>query len=45
MHVVADVHGAMGCDKKSYTSVAVTPAPVPVPTQWPLVQNFTSVVG
>jgi hypothetical protein len=28
-----------------YTSVAVTPAPVQVPTQWPLVPSFTSVVG
>ena len=31
--------------KKVYTSVAVTPVPVRVPTQWPLVQSYTSVVG
>ena len=31
--------------KKLYTSVEVTSAPVWVPTQWPLVPNFTSVVG
>ena len=30
----ADVHRAMGCDqKKLYTSVEVTPAPVQFPTQ------------
>ena len=31
--------------KKLYTSVEVTPAPVPVPTQRLLVPSFTSVVG
>ena len=31
--------------KKLYTSVEVIPAPVRVPTQWPLVSSFTSVVG
>ena len=43
-HVAANVHGAMGCDQKFYTSVEVTAAPVLVPTQWPLVLSFTSVV-
>ena len=31
--------------KKLYTSVAVTPAPVWGPTQWPLILSFTAVVG
>ena len=39
------VHGAIGCDQKNlYTSVAVTTAPVRVPTQRPLVLRLTSVV-
>ena len=31
--------------KKLYASTAVTPAPVRVPIQWPLVLSFKSVVG
>ena len=31
--------------EKQYTSVAVTPPPVRVPTQRPLIPSFTSVVG
>ena len=31
--------------KKLYTSVVVTPAPVQVPTLWPLVPSFMSVIG
>ena len=45
-YAVADVQGAMGCDQeKLYTSVAVAPADVPIPTQRPLVSSFTQVVG
>ena len=41
-----DVHGTIDCDKKNiYTIVAVTPGPVRVPTQRPLVPSFMSVVG
>ena len=35
----------MDCDEKDYHSVAVTPAPVQVPTLRPLVLSVTSVVG
>ena len=41
-----DVRGAMGCDqKKLYTSVEVTPAPVLVPTQRPLAPSIISILG
>ena len=46
-YAAADVHVAMGCDKKifTYTSVAVTPVPIRVCTQQQLILSFTSVVG
>jgi hypothetical protein len=38
----ADVHRAMSCDQRRFTlRVAVTPAPVQLPTQWPHVSSFT----
>ena len=42
-YAAADAHGVMGCDQKtlSYRSVAVTQAPIRVPTQRPLVPSFT----
>ena len=40
---ISIIHGLR--PRKLYTTVAVTPVPVRVPTQWPLVQSYTSVVG
>ena len=37
------IHGLRS--RKLYTSVAVTPAPIRVPTQWLLVPSFMSIVG
>ena len=46
LYAATDVHGVMGCDqKKLYTSVKVTPAPVRIPIQWKLFQSFASVLG
>ena len=35
----------LDCDEKAYTSVEVIPASIRIPTQRPVVQSFTSVVG
>ena len=46
VYAAADVHGAMSYDQtKLYTSVEVTPVPLRVRPQPPLVPSFASVVG
>ena len=44
LYAAHGVHEVMDY-KRLYSSVAVTPAPVRVPTLWPLVPSVTSVVG
>ena len=46
LYATGDVHVAIDCHQKCcFTNVPMTPVPVRVPIQRPLVPSFTSVVG